>query len=84
MRLIHICCSEWCQVKGLLRERKVDLLVDPDLKQNYDQKEVEEHVPSRHHALYCSAVMSTYLDCKSDIVKRFCWRCSYLEQAQLY
>ncbi|XP_024382730.1 LRR receptor kinase BAK1 [Physcomitrium patens] len=29
-------------VKGLLRERKVDLLVDPDLKQNYDQKEVEE------------------------------------------
>lgn len=29
-------------MKGLLRERKVDLLVDPDLKQNYDQKEVEE------------------------------------------
>jgi somatic embryogenesis receptor kinase 1 len=29
-------------VKGLLKERKVDLLVDPDLKQNYDQKEVEE------------------------------------------
>jgi len=29
-------------VKGLLKERKVDLLVDPDLKQNYDQREVEE------------------------------------------
>jgi somatic embryogenesis receptor kinase 1 len=47
MRLIHICCSEWCQVKGLLRERKVDLLVDPDLKQNYDQKEVEELIQVR-------------------------------------
>ena len=32
----------YLQVKGLLRERKVDLLVDPDLKQNYDHKEVEE------------------------------------------
>ncbi|KAJ7294776.1 hypothetical protein O6H91_21G065100 [Diphasiastrum complanatum] len=29
-------------VKGLLRERKVDLLVDPDLKKNYDPVEVEQ------------------------------------------
>lgn len=36
-------CKKLCfQVKGLLKERKVDLLVDPDLKQNYDQREVEE------------------------------------------
>jgi len=29
-------------VKGLLKDDKVDLLVDPDLKDNYDYKEVEE------------------------------------------
>ncbi|EFJ20966.1 hypothetical protein SELMODRAFT_268158 [Selaginella moellendorffii] len=29
-------------VKGLLRERKVDLLVDPDLKNEYDPMEVEQ------------------------------------------
>jgi hypothetical protein len=30
------------QVKGLLKDDKVDLLVDPDLKDNYEYKEVEE------------------------------------------
>jgi somatic embryogenesis receptor kinase 1 len=30
------------QVKGLLRERKIDMLVDPDLKSNYETHEVEQ------------------------------------------
>lgn len=29
-------------VKGLLRERKIDMLVDPDLKSNYETQEVEQ------------------------------------------
>lgn len=29
-------------VKGLLRERKIDMLVDPDLKSNYETHEVEQ------------------------------------------
>jgi len=39
----HQCFTcAWLQVKGLLKDDKVDLLVDPDLKDNYEYKEVEE------------------------------------------
>jgi somatic embryogenesis receptor kinase 1 len=53
-------------VKGLLRERKVDLLVDPDLKQNYDQKEVEELIQV---ALLCTQGSPLDRPKMSDVVR---------------
>ena len=45
----------YLQVKGLLRERKVDELIDPELEQNYDHKEVEQ-------LLQVSLAFYTYLE----------------------
>ena len=55
-----------CQVKGYLREKKFDMLVDKDLQNNYDETEVEELIQV---ALLCTQSTPVDRPKMSEVVK---------------
>lgn len=54
------------RVKGYLREKKFDILVDKDLQSNYDETEVEELIQV---ALLCTQSTPVYRPKMSEVVK---------------
>lgn len=54
------------QVKGLLKEKKLEMLVDPDLKVNYDEIEVEQIIQV---ALLCTQSSPMERPKMSDVVR---------------
>lgn len=55
-----------CQVKGYLREKKFDVLVDKDLQTDYDETEVEELIQV---ALLCTQSTPVDRPTMSEVVK---------------
>lgn len=54
------------QVKGLLKEKKVEMLVDPDLQKNYVEAEVEQLIQV---ALLCTQSSPMERPKMSDVVR---------------
>lgn len=53
-------------MKGLLKEKKLEMLVDPDLKENYDEIEVEQIIQV---ALLCTQSSPMERPKMSDVVR---------------